>query len=65
MLSAVLAQVKARGDGYKVKCAGAGALSDNGTTHHKAGTIKFGTASRDAAEKVFISTEHDRSSGGR
>ena len=35
------------------------------SSHHEPGRVKFGTAPRDAAEKIFISTEHEKTSGGR
>lgn len=35
------------------------------SSHHEAGRVKFGTASRDAAQKIFISMEHEKTSGGR
>lgn len=39
--------------------------SDDDATHHKPSSVKFATASRNAAAKVHISAEHDKSSGGR
>ena len=35
------------------------------SSHHEPGRVKFGTAPRDAAEKIFISIEHEKTSGGR
>jgi hypothetical protein len=49
-------------------CARTGAYKgDDGasSSHHEPGRVKFGTAPRDAAEKIFISTEHEKTSGGR
>lgn len=47
---------------------GAGAYKGDdaaSSSHHEPGRVKFGTASRDAAEKIFISMEHEKTSGGR
>ena len=49
-----------------VLCAGAYRGDDGASSsHHEPGRVKFGTAPRDAAEKIFISTEHEKTSGGR
>ncbi len=50
----------------KARVPGPGAYkSDEAATQHSSGRVKFGTASRDAAERVYISAEHDKTSGGR
>lgn len=50
----------------KASVPGPGAYkSDEAATQHSSGRVKFGTASRDAAERVYISAEHDKTSGGR
>ena len=49
-----------------IQCAGAYKGDDGASSsHHEPGRVKFGTAPRDAAEKIFISTEHEKTSGGR
>ena len=46
-------------------CAGAAASTAFDSTKHNMPTVRFGNALRDSQQLLFISKEHDKSSGGR